>query len=91
MGLFSSLSKPISPKTNKKKEIQFRKKKIGSDTDTEIGPWVWFPIPKPGFGRTLDGTGNVNDIQIFPYNTKEIPLPMSTRGRWSKVGKIWSS
>ena len=25
-----------------------------SDTDTIIGPWFWFPIPKPGFGRTLD-------------------------------------
>ena len=21
--------------------------------DTEIGPWFHFPIPKPGFGRTL--------------------------------------
>ena len=31
----------------------FGKKKIGSNTDTEIGPWFRFPIPKPGFGRTL--------------------------------------
>ena len=22
-------------------------------TNTEIGPWFWFPITKPGFGRTL--------------------------------------
>ena len=21
-------------------------------SDTKIGPWFWFPIPKPGFGRT---------------------------------------
>ena len=75
----------------KTKEIRFRKKKIGSDTDTEIGPWGRLPIPKPGFSRTIGGIGNVNDTQIFPYNTKEIPLPMSTRGRWSIVGKIWSS
>ena len=26
---------------------------FGSDTDTKIGPWFWFLIPKPGFGRTL--------------------------------------
>ena len=26
---------------------------MGSDTDTETGPWFRFPIPKPGFGRTL--------------------------------------
>ena len=28
-----------------------REKKFGCDT--EIGPWFWFQIPKPGFGRTL--------------------------------------
>ena len=28
-------------------------KKIRSNTDTEIGPWFWFPIPKPNFGLTL--------------------------------------
>ena len=28
---------------------------IGSDTDTEIRPWLLFPIPKPGFGCTLVG------------------------------------
>ena len=37
----------------KKKEFWFRKKNLGFDTDTEIGPWFWFSIPKPGFGRTL--------------------------------------
>ena len=35
-----------------KKSFHF-KKKNGSNTDTKIGPWFWFPIPKPGFGRTL--------------------------------------
>ena len=35
-----------------KKKLRFQKeKKIA--TDTEIGPWFRFPIPKPGFGRTL--------------------------------------
>ena len=28
-------------------------KRFGSNTDTLIGPWFGFPIPKPGFGRTL--------------------------------------
>ena len=33
----------------------FGKNFFSSDTDTEIiGPWFWFPIPKPGFSRTLD-------------------------------------
>ena len=27
---------------------------FGSNTNTEIGPWFRFPIPKPGFGRTLN-------------------------------------
>ena len=35
----------------KKKEFQFREKRFGSDT--EIGPWFRFPIPKPGFGCKL--------------------------------------
>ena len=34
-----------------KMSFGFGKKKLGSDT--EIGPWFWFPIPKHGFGRTL--------------------------------------
>ena len=29
------------------------RKKVNSDTDTEIGPWFRFPIPNPGFGLTL--------------------------------------
>ena len=37
----------------KKKSFGFGKKNFGSDTDTEIGPWFRFPIPKPNFGRTL--------------------------------------
>ena len=41
-------------KFGKKKKFWFQKKKsFGSDTDTEIRPWYRFPIPKPGFGRTL--------------------------------------
>ena len=38
---------------NKTKSFGFGNKKLGSDTDNEIGPWFWFPISKPGFGRTL--------------------------------------
>ena len=26
-------------------------------------------------------TGNVNGIQIFPYNSKGMPMPMPTRGK----------
>ena len=26
---------------------------FGKNTDTETGPWLWFPIQKPGFRRTL--------------------------------------
>ena len=38
----------------KKKKFRFSGKKIGSDTEgTEIGPWLRFPIPKPGFGSRL--------------------------------------
>ena len=36
---------------------QFNKKKVSApDTDTEIGVWVRFQMPKPGFGRTLPRT-----------------------------------
>ena len=35
----------------RKQNFRFRKKKFGSDT--EIGPWIRFPILKPSFGRTL--------------------------------------
>ena len=37
---------------NLKKSLAFGKK-ISFDTNTKIGPWFRFPIPKPGFGRTL--------------------------------------
>ena len=33
-----------------KKKVRFRRKKIGSETDTEIGSWFQFLIPKPNFG-----------------------------------------
>ena len=36
-----------------KKSFGFGTKNFGSDTDTKIEPWFRFPIPKPGFGRTL--------------------------------------
>ena len=40
-------------KKGEKKEFQFRIKKFGSCTDTEIGSWFRFPIPKSGFCCTL--------------------------------------
>ena len=43
-------------KKNEKKGFGLGKKKFGSDTDTEIGPWFRFPIPKPNFGLTLLGS-----------------------------------
>ena len=39
-----------------KKKFLFWKKNFGSKTDTEIGPWFWFPILKLGFGCTLHRT-----------------------------------
>ena len=36
-----------------KKSFGYEKKSFGSHTDTKIGPWLWFPTPKPDFGRTL--------------------------------------
>ena len=31
------------------------KKSYGTETDTETQSWFRLPIPKPGFGRTLQG------------------------------------
>ena len=38
------------------KSFGFRKKEFGFDIDTKIGPWFWFPLSKPGLGRTLEST-----------------------------------
>ena len=43
------------------------------------------------FSEYMNFTGNVNNVQIFPYNSKGIPSPMSARGylgRWSIMGKL---
>ena len=54
-----------------KKSFGFGKKSFGSDTDTEIGPWFWLPIPKLGFGRTLldaaaaDAPSNKNNCSEY--------------------------
>ena len=34
-------------------KFRFQKKKFGSNTYTDIGPWFRSAIPKPNFGRTL--------------------------------------
>ena len=39
------------------KNLKFFEVKKSPDTDSEIGPWFPFPIPKPGFGRTLGTRG----------------------------------
>ena len=57
----------------KKKSIGFGKKKnFGSNTNTEIGPWFWFLIPKPGLGCTL----LMNTI--FSLDSKRIKSKMRT-------------
>ena len=58
-------------KKMKKKSFSFRKKKFDSDTDTKIGPWFRFPIPKPGFGRKLKRAQKKVDLKstIFDYFT----------------------
>ena len=48
----------------KRKSFGFRKKSFGSDTDTQIGPWFWFMIPKPGLGCTLDQI-HITDVNFL--------------------------
>ena len=48
-----------------KHEKNLKKKIFDSDTNTEIGPWFQFPIPKPGFGRTLLVTSLPPDFHTF--------------------------
>ena len=54
-----------------KKSFGFGKKSFGSDTDTEIGPWFRFSIPKLGFGRILlnaaaaDAPSNKNNCSEY--------------------------
>ena len=49
-----------------KNEAFFEKKSFGffSDTDTKIGPWFRFQIPKLGFGFTLIQTAELH-VYIF--------------------------
>ena len=47
-------------------------------TDTDIGLWIGFPTPKPGFDHTLIRIGNEGQPDIL------VPLPeavLSTEGR----------
>jgi hypothetical protein len=60
LGFFFKVVKTRIPKKevgthekNLKLKVSVLEKKIGSENDTEIGPWFQFPIPKPGFGHTL--------------------------------------
>ena len=45
--------KNIESKNIEEKNFGFGKKNFGFDTNTEIGPWFRFPIPKTSFGHTL--------------------------------------
>ena len=48
------------------------KKSFGSNTNIEIDSWFWFPIPKPGFGCTLQMVGDSKltlDLLIFSNST----------------------
>ena len=42
-------------------------------------------------GRQVVGPGNVNGMQISPYNSKEIPSQILNKDRWSRMGKICST
>ena len=51
---------------------------------SQIGPTADFDgaaIPPPIFSMVVGVTGNVNGMQIFPFNSKGIPSQMSTVGR----------
>ena len=57
----------------RKSEVSVSEKKnFGSDTNTESGPWFRFPIPKPGFGRTLV----VHIIKTQPFSRIFIEIKM---------------
>ena len=58
-----------------KKSFGFGKKSFGSDT--EIGPWFRFPIPKPSFGRTLMCTVMPAGICIWQLPEGELAKTVS--------------
>ena len=69
-----------------------KKKDFGSNTDTEIRPWFWFPISKLGFGYTLywiHGRGiGMSKIQKcvgpnLPFQLKRVNV--STENLWGLV------
>ena len=57
-------------KNFEEKKVSVSEKKIGSDT--EIGPWFPFPIPKPVFGRTLCKTNSVQ-WELGSYPNSSVP------------------
>ena len=48
---------------NWEKNQWFGRTSFSSNSDTKIGPWFWFPIPKPGSGRTLGAMQNNKVVQ----------------------------
>ena len=72
---WEKMRKIWSLKKKWKKIVSVLEKKIGSNTDTEIGPWFRFPIPKPGFGCTL----------YQKERTKSHPLIVVTLSQWGGI------
>ena len=65
----------------KKKSFSFgNKKKIGFYTDNEIGPWFWFPISKPGFGRTLAGSF-ISNLYLRRAKNRKKSITLSRRNK----------
>ena len=60
-----------------------RKRKFNSNTDTKIGPWFWFLIPKPNFGLTLDKTPQ--NIRSAPSKSKTEVAPSNRHTMHSVV------
>ena len=50
----------------------FGKKNFGSNTDTEIGPWFQFLIPKPGIGLTPELTVLIYVLWSSPFILLEV-------------------
>ena len=62
------------------------KKSYGTETDTETWSWFRLPIPKPGFGRTLQLVV-VSNVRLKSIWTHIAPLPPKKREKYSDVNK----
>ena len=63
-------------------KLKKNKSKLGCDTDNEIGPWFWFPISKPGFGRTLMKTGSfISNLYLRRAKNRKKSITLSRRNK----------